>query len=111
MRRSRLIAVLLSMFVFPGLGQLYKQEQRKGVLLIVGANLLFGILLLAGLVLFSREYMGVFYPEPLTREVAAVVLKAVFLHPLFLVPFLALAALWGFAAVDAGRAASPSPEA
>lgn len=109
MRRT-VIAVLLSMFVFPGLGQLYKQDQRKGVLLIVGANLLFGLLLLAGLVLFSREYMGVFYPEPLTREVAAAVLKAVFLHPLFLLPFLALVALWAFAAVDAGRAISPPPE-
>ncbi len=103
MRRRPVIALLLSLFVFPGLGQLYRQDTRKGVLLLLGANLLVGLLLLVGLVLFSREYMAVFYPEPLTREVLAVVLLAVFRHPLFLVPFLALAALWGYAAVDALR--------
>jgi Na+-driven multidrug efflux pump len=109
MRRT-LIAVLLSLFVFPGLGQLYKQDQKKGVLLLLGANALFGILLLVSLVLFSREYMAVFYPEPLTREVLASLLKAVLQHPLFLVPFLGLVALWAFAAVDAGRTPGPPPE-
>jgi len=101
--RRNLIALLLSLFVFPGLGQLYKQDTRKGVLLLLGANLLVGLLLLVGLVLFSREYMTVFYPEPLTREVLAVVLLAVFRHPLFFLPFLVLVALWGFAAADAAR--------
>ncbi len=110
MRRT-VIAVLLSLLVFPGLGQLYRQDQRKGVLLIVGANLLFGLLLLVSLVLFSQEYMAVFYPEPLTREVAAAVLLAIVRRPLFLVPFLALVALWGFAAVDAGRRPNLPPEA
>lgn len=103
MRRRPVIAVLLSLFVFPGLGHLYRQETRKGVLLLLSANLLVGLLLLVGLVLFSREYMTVFYPEPLTREVLAVVVAAVLRHPLFLVPFLILAALWGYAALDAGR--------
>ena len=62
--RQGIKAFLLSAFVFPGLGQLYNQDRRKGVFLVLGANLLLGVLLLAGMILLSQEYLGVFDPAP-----------------------------------------------
>jgi O-antigen/teichoic acid export membrane protein len=105
-------AFLLSAFVFPGLGQLYNQDRKKGVLLVLGANLLVGILLLAGVVLLSQEYFSVFYPRPLTREMVRLLLLDTLSHPLFLIPLGLLVALWGFAMVDAARSAGrPQPAA
>ncbi len=103
-------AFLLSALVFPGLGQLYKQDRRKGVVLILLANLLLGVVLLSGMILFSQEYLAAFYPEPLTWEILHPLLLRVFSRPLFLAPFLALVALWAFAAVDAGLSRSPAEE-
>lgn len=103
-------AFLLSALVFPGLGQLYKHERRKGVILILLANLLLGIVFLSGMIHFSREYMAAFYPEPLTWEIVRPLLKTVFSRPFFWLPFMALVALWAFAAVDAGLKAAPPPE-
>lgn len=109
--RPAITAFLLSAFVFPGLGQLYKQDRAKGVLLVLLANLLLGILFIAFLVLFSREYMAVYYPEPITREILKPLLLGVAKQPLFLVPFLALVGLWAFAAADAAlKAVTPPPE-
>ncbi len=108
--RQRIAAVLLSALVFPGLGQLYKQDRRKGIFLILASNLLLGVLLLVGLALFSREYFAVFYPAPLTLEVSAQVGRDVLTHPLFFLPLGLLLALWGFAVVDAAKSASPAPE-
>jgi Na+-driven multidrug efflux pump len=103
-------AFLLSALVFPGLGQLYKQDRAKGVLLILLANLLLGVVFLSGMIHFSQEYMAAFFPEPLTLDLVRPLLKTVFSRPLFLAPFLALAALWAFAAVDAGLKVPPPSE-
>ncbi len=107
--RSSIKAFLLSTFVFPGLGQLYKQERRKGIILILVANFLFGLMLLAFLILFSQEYLASYYPAPLTGEVLAPLLLRVLRHPFFLLPCLMLVGLWGYAAVDAGFRPGPTP--
>ena len=93
--RPGIKAFLLSAFVFPGLGQLYNQDRRKGVALVLGTNLLMGVILLAGLVLFSQEYMKVFYPRPLTWELVKLLLLDTLSHPLFWIPFGLLMAVWG----------------
>jgi Na+-driven multidrug efflux pump len=110
--RQGIKAFLLSAFVFPGLGQLYNQDRRKGVFLILGSNLLLGVILLVGMVLFSQEYLAVFYPRPLTWELVKVLCLDTVTHPLFYIPFGLLMALWGFAMVDAARGAGrPKPAA
>jgi Na+-driven multidrug efflux pump len=106
--RPGLKAFLLSAFVFPGLGQLYNQDRRKGVALVLGTNLLLGVVLLVSLVLFSQEYLSVFYPRPLTWELVKVLLLDTLAHPLFWIPFGLLLAVWGFAMVDAVRGAGQS---
>jgi TM2 domain-containing membrane protein YozV len=103
--RQAIIAFLLSAFVFPGLGQLYNQNRKKGVILVLLANLLFGVLLLAGMVLFSRGYHEYFYPQPLTWKIIKELLRYLLGHPLFFLPLSLLLGLWGFAALDAGRGA------
>jgi O-antigen/teichoic acid export membrane protein len=108
--RQGIKAFLLSAFVFPGLGQLYNQDRRKGVFLVLGANLLLGVLLLAGMILLSQEYLAVFYPRPLTWELVRILIIDTVSHPAFLVPFGLLMALWGFAMVDAVRGAHHPPE-
>jgi hypothetical protein len=109
--RPGLKAFLLSAFVFPGLGQLYNQERKKGVAVVLGTNLLMGVTLLVGMVLFSQEYLGVFYPRPLTWELVKLLLIDTLYHPLFWIPFGLLLALWGFAMVDAARGPGPQPPA
>ena len=109
--RPGLRAFLLSAFVFPGMGQLYNQDRRKGVALVLGTNLLLGVVLLVSLVLFSQEYLSVFYPRPLTWELVKVLLADTLSHPLFWIPFGLLIALWGFAMVDAARGAGRSKPA
>jgi hypothetical protein len=103
--RQAIIAFLLSAFVFPGLGQLYNQDRKKGIILVLLANLLFGVLLLAGLVLFSRGYYEYFYPKPLTWDIVRELFRYLLGHPLFFLPLSLLVALWGFAALDAARGA------
>jgi Na+-driven multidrug efflux pump len=103
--RQGLKAFLLSAFVFPGLGQLYNQDRRKGVALVLGTNLLLGVTLLVVMVLFSQEYLAVFYPRPLTWELVKLLLLDTISHPLFWIPFGLLMALWSFAMVDAARGA------
>jgi lysylphosphatidylglycerol synthetase-like protein (DUF2156 family) len=107
--RQGIKAFLLSALVFPGLGQLYNQDRRKGVLLVLGANLLLGVLLLAAMILVSQEYLAVFYPRPLTWELVRTLLIDTVSHPVFLIPFALLMALWGFAMVDAAWGARPRP--
>jgi O-antigen/teichoic acid export membrane protein len=109
--RQGIKAFLLSAFVFPGLGQLYNQDRRKGVALVLAANLLLGVILLVGMVLFSQEYLAVFYPRPLTWELVKVLLGDTLTHPLFLIPFGLLVALWSFGMVDAVRGARQKPPA
>jgi len=103
--RQGIKAFLLSAFVFPGLGQLYNQDRKKGVALVLGANLLLGVILLVGMVLFSQEYLAVFYPRPLTWDLVKVLLRDTITHPLFYFPLGLLMALWSFAMVDAVRGA------
>lgn len=105
MRRA-VIAVLLSALVFPGLGQLYNQDRRKGIFLVLAANALLGLLLLVTLMLLSREYTAVYYPRPLTLEIFQSLLLDTAASPLFWLPFGLLLALWGYATVDAGRRAN-----
>ena len=62
--RPAITAFLLSAFVFPGLCQLYKQDRAKGVLLILLANLLLGILFIAFLVLFPKNTWRYTTPSP-----------------------------------------------
>ena len=103
-------AFLLSAFVFPGLGQLYKQDRHKGVLLLLAANLLLAFVLLAGVMVLSQEYMSSVYPEALTAENLRVLLARVVSKPLFYVPVTIFLAIWGFAAVDAALSPGPSPK-
>jgi len=103
--RQAIIAFLLSAFVFPGLGQLYNQDRKKGIILVLLANLLLGLLLLAGLVVFSQGYYEYFYPKPLTGPVVKELGRYLLAHPLFFLPLCALLGLWGFAALDAARGA------
>ncbi len=105
--RQKITAFLLSALVFPGLGQLYNQDRRKGITLILAANGLLGIVLLTGLILFSREYTLVFFPRPLTGDMVKMLLFDTLTHPVFWVPFGLLLALWGYAMVDAARHAGP----
>ena len=113
MRRA-ITAFLLSAFVFPGLGQLYNQDRRKGIFLVLAVNALLGLLLLVALALFSQEYHAVYYPRPITGEMAKLLLLDTLAHPLFYLPGGLLIALWAFAAVDAVRrahgAGPPAPE-
>ncbi len=108
--RKAITAFVLSALVFPGIGQLYNQERRKGIFLVVAANLLLGALFLATLVIFSQEYTAVFYPRPLTRDMLQTLLRDTAFHPVFLGLFGMLLALWGYAAVDAARHARPPQE-
>lgn len=103
-------AFLLSALVFPGLGQLYKHDRRKGVVLILLANLLLGVVFLSGMIHFSQEYLAVYYPQPLTWDLLKPLLSRVFSRPLFWAPFMALVALWAYAAVDAGLSRGPAME-
>ena len=90
-----------------GAGATYNQDRRKGIILVLAANGLLGLLLLIGLILISQEYTPVFYPRPLTGEMTQMLLVDTLRHPLFWVPFGLLVALWGYAAVDAVRHAQP----
>jgi hypothetical protein len=111
-RAVSLKAFLLSAFVFPGLGQLYKHDQRKGILLILLGNLLLGTTLLVGVILFSQEYLAVYYPKPLTGDIIRSVLAAMCTSPMFVIPGGLLVALWTYAALDAGfRGPQRTPEA
>jgi Na+-driven multidrug efflux pump len=105
----RFKAFLLSAFIFPGLGQLYHQERKKGVILVLLANLLVALVLLVGVMLFSQEYVAVYYPRPLTGEMVRAILSDLVSRPLFLAPFCLLIAVWAYAAVDAARGGAPSP--
>jgi len=107
--RRRITAFLLSALVFPGLGQLYNQDRKKGIFLVLAVNVLVGVLVLVGLILFSQEYHAVYYPRPLTGEMARLLLLDTISHPLFWLPCGLLLALWGFAAVDAARQAHARP--
>ncbi len=101
--RQAIIAFLLSAIVFPGLGQLYNQDRKRGIILVLLANLLLGIVFLAGLALFSQGYYEYFYPKPLTGPVIKELGRYLLTQPLFFLPLCFLIGLWGFAMLDAVR--------
>ena len=104
-------AFLLSALVFPGLGQLYKQDRRKGIILILLGNLLLALVLLVGVMALSQEYMTFVYPEAITAAKLRVMLVGVLSRPLFYIPASIFLALWGFAAADAALSrVAPSEE-
>ena len=105
--RQKIVAFLLSALVFPGLGQLYNQDRRKGIILVLAANGLLGLVFLTLLLMVSREYTLVFFPRPLTADMVKMLLIDTLTHPVFWVPAGLLLALWGYAAVDAARRAGP----
>ena len=109
--RPALKAFLLSALVFPGLGQLYKQDRRKGIILILLGNLLLALVLLVGVMALSQEYMTFVYPEAITAAKLRVMLVGVLSRPLFYIPSSIFLALWGFAAADAALSrVAPSEE-
>jgi hypothetical protein len=108
--RPALKAFLLSALVFPGLGQLYKQDRRKGIVLILVGNLLLASVLLVGVMALSQEYMTSVYPEAITAAKLRVLLLGVLSRPLFYIPAGIFLALWGFAAADAALAPVASSE-
>jgi hypothetical protein len=108
--RPAVKAFLLSALVFPGLGQLYKQDRRKGIILIFLANLLLALVLLTGVMALSQEYMTFVYPEAINAEKLRVLLVQVLSRPLFFIPISIFLALWGFAAVDAALSPIPPSE-
>lgn len=105
--RQKIAAFLLSALVFPGLGHLYNQDRRKGIILVLAANGLLGLVFLTGLILFGREYTLVFFPRPFTGDMVKMLLIDTLTHPVFWVPFGLWLALWAYAAVDAARGAGP----
>ncbi len=109
--RQKLTAFLLSALVFPGLGHFYNQDRRKGIILVVAANGLLGLVFLAALILISREYTLVFFPRPITKDMLQLLLLDTLRHPVFIVIASLLVGLWSYAAVDAARQAGPpAPE-
>jgi hypothetical protein len=108
--RPSLKAFLLSAFIFPGLGQLYKQDRRKGIILLFAANLLLALVVLAGVMVLSEIYMTSVYPEALNTDNLRPLMRQVAARPLFYIPAALLLAVWGFSAADALVAAIPSSE-
>ncbi len=108
--RPAVKAFLLSALVFPGLGQLYKQDRQKGIVLILLGNLLLASVLLAGVMVISQEYMTSVYPEAISAEKLRVLLVQVLSRPLFYIPASIFLALWGFAAADAALSPMAPPE-
>jgi hypothetical protein len=105
--RQKVIAFLLSALVFPGMGQLYNRDRRKGIILVLAANALLGLAFITAVILVCREYAAVFFPRPLTKEMVQMLLTDNLTHPIFLIVFGLLLALWGYAAVDAALQVRP----
>lgn len=105
-------AVLLSALVFPGLGQTYKGEIKKGVFLIVSASLLLAVYLLSLIIMYSYAYAGLLAtasPEAITPAQLRQLLVAVLTKPVSLFLLGLLLATWVFGIVDAGRPVSLPP--
>lgn len=106
MKRAAL-AIILSALIFPGLGQIYKGEIRKGVFLILSASLLLVILVLSFLILYSFGYAELVAQTGnaavVTPEQLHGLLGQTGRHPLVLFTFGLLLATWVYGLVDAGR--------
>ncbi len=103
-------AFLLSALVFPGLGQLYKQDRRKGLVLILLANLLLALVFLLGVMVLSEEYMLSVYPAALDADRLRLLLRQTASRPLVYIPAGLFVAVWGYAAADAALAPIPTSQ-
>lgn len=97
MRRS-LTALLLSVFILPGLGHLYLGKKQKGVALVLAVNLLLLVALFFVMKLASPLIGAHLTDTPLTADL---IMEAI--QPYSIWAKLLLAAffsLWGFSLVD-----------
>lgn len=105
-------AIILSALIFPGLGQVYKGEVRKGVFLILSASLLLAVLVLSFLIIYSFGYGNLVAQsgnaEAVTPEQLQGLLGQTIRHPLVLFTFGLLLATWVYGLVDAGRTVPPA---
>lgn len=105
--KNSFIALLLSMFVFPGIGQVYKGEARKGVFLILSASLLLAVLVLGFFILYNYGYAALLSeaasPEAIDPAQLQNLLTHVIHHPFILFTFGLLLATWAFGIIDALR--------
>ena len=105
--KNSLIALLLSAFVFPGVGQIYKRQIRKGVFLILAASLLLAVLILGIFILYSYAYTALLSqassPEAVEPAQLRLLLIDVISHPFILFIFGLLLATWVYGIIDAGR--------
>jgi hypothetical protein len=108
---SAIIAILLSAFLFPGIGQVYKGEVRKGVFLLLSASLLLVVLVLGFVILYSYAYAAIVSqvtsPEAIEPAQLQQLLVTVITHPFILFTFGLLLATWAYGIIDAGRRTSP----
>jgi hypothetical protein len=104
---SAVIAILLSAFIFPGLGQVYKGDVRKGIFLILSASLLMAVLVLSVVILYSYGYADIVSqaasPEAIESAQLRHLLVKVITRPFILFTFGLLLATWMFGVFDAGR--------
>ncbi|MBW1986803.1 MAG: hypothetical protein JRI50_06185 [Deltaproteobacteria bacterium] len=101
MKRS-LIALLLSALVFPGLGQIYNRDLKKGLCLILLASLGVTVIFLGGLILLNYEYAAI-YPAPLTKPMFQEMVIKILQHPLILIALSLFLGVWVYAILDAFR--------
>lgn len=106
MHRS-LIAPFLSAFIFPGIGQIYKGDYRKGVFLILTASLLLAVLVLSVLVAYSYAYADLVAqsssPDAIEPAQLQALLGQVLTSPVILFAFGLLLATWVYGIFDAAR--------
>ena len=103
------IALLLSTFIFPGVGQIYKGELRKGVFLILAASLLLAVSVLSFFILYSYTYAAILSqatsPEAIDPAQLEHLLINIITHPFILFIFGLLLATWVYGIIDAVRRA------
>ncbi|MBM4288722.1 MAG: hypothetical protein FJ135_11385 [Deltaproteobacteria bacterium] len=108
-----LSAILLSALIFPGLGQVYKRDVRKGVFLILSASLLLAVLVLGVLILYGYAYAEllaqVASPEDIEPAQLRGLLIQVLTRPLILFTFGLLLATWVYSIFDAARRTVVTP--
>jgi TM2 domain-containing membrane protein YozV len=112
--KHAVVAVILSALVFPGLGQLYKREIRKGVFLILAASLLLAVLVLGFLILYSFGYAEIVAAAGTAEAVTPAQLEQLLgqtgRHPFILFTLGLLLATWVYSWADAGRAPLTPPQ-
>ncbi|MGQ9919708.1 MAG: hypothetical protein ACUVRZ_00085 [Desulfobacca sp.] len=111
MKRA-VLAVILSALIFPGLGQVYKGEVRKGVFLILSASLLLAVLVLSFLIIYSFGYGDLLAQGGTAAEVNPEqlqdLLRQTIRHPWVSFIFGLFLATWVYGLVDAGRTVPPA---